>query len=389
MSIWNDTEKGIVTLLGSCTFPREISEILSLLGCNRTPDAVRRQRNRMGVIFRELGYPQEIKNHDIRRATATILGKRKSATPPPVPPTPAEKAAYTRKKTEAFVALRTQLEELRGEIPRTSTKVTRRHSVSSGYPSLCVLLSDFHVGSIVIDELGEEVYNTEVARERIMAIPDSLREHKGKVDEIVLILAGDMIDGETIYPTQPFEIEDGILRQLHIATLSIWDMIEQFQNIFGDVLIKVVTCQGNHGRTTGSSNSNWDNVLYQQIELLADAKANKNIVVVNSFSKTATVDVKGWKGLIRHDGPVQADTSSAKARLGGWYSIHKFDFICYGHWHHWGTMSWNKRLVVRNGCLAGGNDYAEGFGAYDAPVQVAFTVTPEKLPATVIPIVLE
>jgi hypothetical protein len=83
---------------------------------------------------------------------------------------------------------------------------------------------------------------------------------------------------------------------------------------------------------------------------------------------------------------VQCDTANAKAKYGGWLDIHQYDFMCFGHFHHWGINTFNNRPIFRNGSLGGGDDYSEGFGSYDQPCQLIFGVTPDQVCTFIVPL---
>jgi len=165
-----------------------------------------------------------------------------------------------------------------------------------------------------------------------------------------------------------------------------WGMVGKLRDEFP--LIRVVTTRGNHGRTGKdvSPEANWDNMLFQQLELLIDLEDDPDLIIKNRYGDYNTFQVKGWRGMVRHKAPVQADTSAAQAKFAGWQGIHQWDIFMYGHFHHWGVMTWNSKPIIRNGSLMGGDDYAETLAAYDDPTQVVFTVNKKHLPAAIYPV---
>jgi len=112
-----------------------------------------------------------------------------------------------------------------------------------------------------------------------------------------------------------------------------------------------------------------------------------NLTIKTKYGEYNNFEVKGWRGHIRHYAPVQAETAAAVSKFSKWQNLHGYDFMCYGHWHHWGISTFNGRLIFRNGSLAGGDDYAETFGSYDFPTQLMFGVTEEKVGEFITPIV--
>jgi predicted phosphodiesterase len=296
------------------------------------------------------------------------------------------KSAVTTSQRTSTNKMLEQLREIREEVARTNRWPAVQLEENSDNESLVVLLSDFHVGKVVQDESSRCLFDVAKAIVRI----DSLRETVWQilvknmlVDEVVLILAGDLVDGEGIYPGQEMHLEVHVADQIKAVTTSLWKLIT---DLSGELKVRVVTCRGNHGRTGLSDEANWDNIVYQQLEILADMQNDSHLAVKNLYGNFNTFEVRGWKGLVRHNAPMQADTGAAIAKFAGWHSIHQYDFLCYGHWHHWGVMTWNGKPLFRNGSLGGGDDYAEGFGAYDYPTQLAFIVSEDELIRNIYPI---
>jgi hypothetical protein len=225
-----------------------------------------------------------------------------------------------------------------------------------------------------------------IAENRLLALPEELRQAISEpINEVVLLFVGDHVDGEGVFPHQEMHLESHAAQQVLRCTKAHWNMIQSFRDKF-DVLTRVITTKGNHGRTASSPEANWDNMLFQQLELLVDTQDDSKLTIHNRYGSFSTVNVKGWKGLLRHRAPAQADTGAAIAKFAGWYGIHEWDFLVYSHWHHWGVMTWNGHPIFRNGSIMGGDDYAESLSAYDHPVQLAFTVTEDRLPLSIYPV---
>ena len=72
-----------------------------------------------------------------------------------------------------------------------------------------------HVTDTQIGKVTES-YNVATADSRLMLLADKvrtiveMRRTSSKVDELVLVLGGDMVEGENIFPGQQFEIEGGV-----------------------------------------------------------------------------------------------------------------------------------------------------------------------------------
>lgn len=245
--------------------------------------------------------------------------------------------------------------------------------------SLLLILSDIHLGKKITSPSNGVIYNTSIACERIKSIPDKIA-HLTPVDEIVVVLVGDLMDGEGIYPGQATKLDSNIPEQVIQATGCIWKLLTTLQTQTKQ--LRVVTTKGNHGKTGLSPEANFDTIIYKNLEYLAGSQ----FPVINTSEAYNTFQIHGQKFLIRHKAPVDASTPSNIKMFLGWKSIHNCDGVIYGHWHHWGVEEFNGLLLIRNGSLSGGDDYGESLGLYDPPTQLVISITPDKFPQFIYPI---
>lgn len=392
---WKSKELELLASIRPFCSCKEISKVFSLLGYNRTFKSIEHKSSRLGLRFIELGYPDTISSFEkeVKEAVDTVVNYRLCSGWKTLPPiiSPTEKAKITKERNEDIRDLYTELQELREETPRINSIIGSEHIYMSTKETLCICLSDFHIGKKITNEEKQEIYNTEIAAERIRELGNKvsgiLVGNKNTIDEVIILLIGDLVDGEGIYPGQAYNSESTVLYQVKAAVKAIWEFIQYIKEICPR--IRIITCRGNHGRTDNSQDANWDNIIYQQLELLADWEKEGSIHIKNLYEKTNTFHCKGWKGLIRHYAPVQADTAAAIAKYAGWYSQTKWDFMNFGHWHHAGIFTWNTHPIIRNGSLCGGDDYAEEFGSFDYPTQVIYTVSEEEVLRYAYPVVLK
>ena len=281
---------------------------------------------------------------------------------------------------------------------RTTAATTGGVAVDSDKRTLVLNLSDLHVGRLVFDESRRQIFNIAIANERIKSVPDRVRralESNGSLDlydECVVLINGDLVDGEGIFPGQAFMLETFVVEQVDNVVNSLWSALLGLHELFGNV--RCYTTRGNHGRsgkTHGQSpESNWDNVVYLQLacmaQLTATQRGDNTLSVTNQYGEYSQCLVKGWRGMVRHKGPPHAGTRSAQAKWAGWKIIHGFDFICSGHFHHPGWETYNNTHIFRNGSLPGGDEYSESLGLTDRPAQLAFGVSKKKLPTNIFPI---
>jgi len=391
VKFWNDDEIALLEALRPVCNTREIQRVLKSLEFDRTMEAISKKARTLGVSFKDFGLPSTagLSEEAIDMINVMLQDREEqlSAVNPPIAVSSAQKAQNTMKSRNIAADLLNDLQEIRAQVPRTSSVSTRR--ASGDKESLVVVMSDNHFGRTFEDEDGTVLYNMQIARERVISTPEKIadalsREKRKQIDEVVLCLIGDHIDGEGVFPAQEMSLETHIVEQVKQCVRAFWECIQKLRSMFP--MVRVITTRGNHGRGGISPESNWDNIVYQELELLIDITADPNLTIKNKYGAYNTLDVKGWRGMLRHKAPVQADTASALAKYAGWHGIHEWDFFCYGHWHHWGIMTWNSKPIFRNGTIMGADDYAESLAVKDEPVQLCFCVSEKQIPTNIMPI---
>jgi hypothetical protein len=341
---------------------------------------------RVGVKFTDFGQPPTcLISAEERDAIEEVLNEREdyvnALSPPDIAP-PSVKGARTKERREIASDILTELEEIRDTIPRIGSVSTRR-AKSKTKESLVVLLSDWHLGQRVADpETGDILYNTQIALDRITATPQLVadlfsQQEMSNFDETVLLMAGDMVSGEGIFDGHNIMLREHAVEQVNLLSRTAWQMIADFRSL--TPLVRIVTARGNHGRAL-SPEANWDNMFYQILGILTDLRASGDITIKNRYGNFASVDIKGWRGIVRHYAPAQSETAAGAAKYAGWLEIHDWDFFCLGHWHHWGVNSLLGKPIFRNASLMGGDDYAETLAKHDTAAQLVWGVTEEKLP---------
>lgn len=240
--------------------------------------------------------------------------------------------------------------------------------------SFVVLLSDTHIGKLT------KHFNAEVFTERILSIPNKILQDLtldlSDLTEIVLILGGDMLEGENIYPTQASHLEMTAIDQVKGAVDALWSLAILMEKTFS-VPVRFVTCPGNHGRVSkqNAEKSNWDNVIYQTLEYIISASGTKNISIECNMDSFYTFKVQDKTGMVFHHGTKHLGTASMQVKTAGWIYTKDFDFMVHGHWHEWAVNSQFGKLVMKNGSLCGEDDLSERMGVYNPPRQGWMVIT--------------
>ena len=388
--IWQDEELLILETLRPTCSTIEIQKVLAAREYDRTLEAINKKGRKKRWQFHDYGTPTTRDLTDeASDAVRQILLARQADEGLPVPEKPSTSSAKGRKTmklNEELGNLYHDLEEIRLRVPRTSS--ISNHVASDGM-SLVLALSDFHIGKTSRDEHGAISYNAEIGCNRIETTPDLAwsylsGDQRKNISEVVVLLMGDHVDGEGVYPGHDLTLDKGVPDQVKLVTESTWKMLKTLRDRVP--LVRVVSVKGNHGRTNQNPESNFDNMYFWGLELLADMEADPGLTIRNRYGDYNIFTVQRYRGLIRHKAPAQADTAAGAKQFIGWKDMHNLDMVAYGHWHHWGVFSLNDLVIVRNGSLPGGDDYSEGFAAWDSPAQIMFGVTQEELPVFVTPI---
>jgi predicted phosphodiesterase len=281
-------------------------------------------------------------------------------------------AALRRERKELAKAWLQGVVDVTDEIKGRLAYHGSRSVVNSNKSSLCVLLSDTHFGK------HTKWFDLETARKRMEEIPIRIKQQPlPEIDEVVVILAGDMVEGEDIYPTQNTHVECSAIEQVQACAESIWKTVLTFKELF-KCPVRVETCPGNHGRVSRTANekTNWDNVVYHILRIMASMYNDKSVVVNCNFDPFRNFQVKDKMGLAYHHGVQHTGTASMRVKVAGWMQSKKFDFLVHGHWHEWHVGNWLGKFVIGNGCMCGPDDLAEKMAVEDDARQAYFLVSP-------------
>lgn len=243
--------------------------------------------------------------------------------------------------------------------------------------SLVIVLSDNHFGKKTSE------FNLEVARQRVLSmVPGILDAHPNaqeRVDEVVLVLAGDEVEGEDIYANQNGGLECPVILQAQAAASAYWQLALNLLSTF-QCSVRLHVCPGNHGRMskTADVRSNWDNVVYMMLATLSQEHPELDITVDLNFEEFALFEVKGKLGCAYHYGTKHLGTPAMTQKMAGWIMAKGIEFLVHGHWHHWGVETYMGRPMMHNGCMCGPDDLAEKMAVEEPPRQGYFFVEEGK-----------
>jgi hypothetical protein len=228
-----------------------------------------------------------------------------------------------------------------------------------------LMLSDTQIGKVTPS------YNVEVAERRVMKCAETLveitnlRRKAARVEECVVVLGGDMVEGEAIFSGQPYEIELGAMQQsVQAAPQAFARALRFLAGHFPRVRVDCVV--GNHGRVgplvlAQHPKTNWDRVTYEVTAMLVADVPNIDFNVAEDF--WTCVEVLGWGNLVVHGdqiGGAGTDGPIARAAM-GWQDAIPTDwsYLWMGHFHNARWLTVNKRTVLVNGSTESDNLYAQ------------------------------
>lgn len=376
---WGNRELHLLEKLWNEYSEVQIKLIFDKLGYSRSLEAIQRQARRyyLGKATSAHASTKTFSPAEIAAIDAIVKTRTKTAS----------RHAIDKKNNESDITSPPEVLKMLDKLRIETSKTKPKHTVQLSDGEIVVLcLSDIHYGAqIADDETGEVVYDTAIAERYISEIPEKLLQvlPAKKYAGIFLILAGDMIDGEEVYPTQSRHLDVSVIDQTRGLVKALWKTIKTLRHIFPCVCVKAV--RGNHGRMSKSADerSNWDNVIYQQLELMADMEMDAHLEITHSFGEYLNFTVNGWRGHVRHIGVPHDGTAAMRSKLGSWHQMHNFDFMICAHLHHAGILNYNGKYVFRNGSIMVANDYAERIARRDPPRQIVFCVSKTTLPTFV------
>lgn len=262
---------------------------------------------------------------------------------------------------------------LKEYVKETKPRKRKLTAKKSDKESLVIFFSDTHFGKVITDEEDKSkiLFNAKIGAERVKKMADvAIRMALQRdVDEIVILMGGDMIDGEGIYFTQAMHIEQSAIEQVKETSKGFFAVARDI-HAMTNLPVRIVGCPGNHGRTSKTADelSNWDQMIYVILDLLSQQVDEPISVEYPSSRQFIVTEVKGNRILLRHKAK-RGTTPSPTSQWQNWLIQHDFDVAACGHWHTPSIEYQLGRPVFRSGSLCGKDDFAESLGLGDEACQ--------------------
>ena len=255
------------------------------------------------------------------------------------------------------------------------------------------VVSDVQIGEFVdrdaIGGLGE--YNFEIFELRVQHWKSSvinilqMKMSEGRnIEKLHIPFIGDIVEGMDIFPSQPFHIESGLVKQTMRGSLVFAKAIAEIALLFPELPILIKHVAGNHGRIgrkgTTPYADNWDRMLGFLIGMQLEQYPN----IINEVPEVWFIvehiqgwtfhfshgdDIKSWMGVPAY-GLIRAH-SKETVMLD--MPLH---YYIVGHHHVLSQIQNGYGEVIVNGNWVGANEFvAKQIKSASRPCQVILSVT--------------
>ena len=358
---------------------REIAKKLSGLFPNEkfSKDSVKSKRtrlNRLGINAYSVGSTQEPSyDEKVYRAKVRAIAAQERS---------AEKKQIS--DTVKFTMLCDTMTEAITPLDFVQQKVKIPKSKGTKAEEAVLLLSDFHFGK------KTPTYDLDTALQRFSSIFEAvykivtLHRNSYPIKKLWVMWLGDIVDGETIFPTQPHHIDNSVVNQIFSTAKPITSELANAANFFEEV--EHVCVPGNHGRGSKYMNevSNFDRIFYKVLEIASANIPNMKWSIPNDWY--AKAKVLNTEFLLVHGHQIKMimnlpwyGITTRTSRWGLTEKVGGFDIICMGHFHTGSKLAWNKKTVFTNGTMVSGDEFAlEVMGLESTESQWFLGIHPER-----------
>ena len=226
-------------------------------------------------------------------------------------------------------------------------------------------------------QLGKHTssYDTDVCRERVHRVVQKtirlteIQRAAHPVDEIIVMLGGDMIENIQTFPGQPFEVDSTLFGMVFEAANLIEEVLLALLAEFKTV--RVYEVAGNHGRIGKKSDGvpdNWDRILCR---IVRDRLSQDRLVWHEPSSWYEIVEAGAYRAMLVHGDQIKSFGGNTPAfgiirKSTAWSSgvTEAFDDVYLGHYHHVSQFQLpNGGRVFMTGSTESGSEYAREFVA--------------------------
>ena len=270
-----------------------------------------------------------------------------------------------------------------------------RHNLSSKEPKSTFVLdwADWQVHKKEGGGAAGFIERFDSALDAAVARIVELRTIGRRLNELVIIGGGDIIEGCTIYPQQSFGIDGNRREQIRTAVSSILTGLHRLAPYFQSV--RVVVVPGNHGenRINGYRTELGDNDDLLVFEMAQTALAHDPNMKHVSFEiaereVSITTEIQGWTyGITHGDVYGKGSGTGIRNKVFNWFktmaanrhAVGASDVLVTHHFHHDALEDWGATLWVQNPTMDGGSHYfVEATGHKPKHGMNSWVVTPAE-----------
>lgn len=264
-------------------------------------------------------------------------------------------------------------------LPRKDTRKSLPEEV-------CVIhLSDTQIGKLT------RSYDSNIASKRIKHFGDTIeklvtsKRASSRVNKAVLMIGGDIVEGETIFPHQPWCVDSDLWDQaIKVAPKILSDLIVHLASVFREVHVSSVP--GNHGRSQpknagASPRTNFDMISTQITRLMVSNvyKSNRVSWDIDHDEFYSVIPVFDHNILLIHGDQISGGgglggypLTGLARKVAGWTGSIEEDwqYIFLGHFHRPMSGVVQDKVFFGNGTTESDNDWArEMIGDSGRPCQ--------------------
>lgn len=250
---------------------------------------------------------------------------------------------------------------------------------------MMINLGDVHFGRYTVEDARKKA-NT--LFEGITRLAD-IHRSAHPVNHLVVNLLGDIVDGDSIFPGQPYEQKYYLMEQMFTYGMPILvDLFNRLSDHFKDITIYAVP--GNHGRVSKWTDKelNFDTIFYEACKLAT--KDNPKIKWNITWNWYQIANVLGWKFFLSHGANIRTWMNlpfyGMKEKGMRWQgSLPKgvnnraFNYMIMGHFHTNLSFAWNDFEAYINGTWLEQDRFAEEqLGLRSKTSQTMFGITKKR-----------
>ncbi len=341
------------------------------------------EENKMREMIKK-DYSTEEMAKVLGRTFKSVSHRRASLSVNTISSIPTKKKESPKKENLSALIIQSLKEELSEIKPY---KASKQDKVDIKGDSLILHITDLHAGKIVKDQEGRLIYNEEIFRNRInrfceqtLKLLDNNISKGVPISDVVMLLTGDLANGEGIYLTQAFEQEIAPPAQVMLVVDVLTKLITAL--LKRNLPVKVFGIRGNHGRTGKDTDvaSNWDLMIYEILDFWSKlVLKNPKLQIKYAETEHMIFDIRGHKYMIRHICPEQGDSPAGRVKFNEWARQYDVEGIVFGHYHHFGLFDVDSIRIFRGGSLVGADSLSDSMAKHSQPIQLVWGVNEQRV----------